>query len=136
MLVVVFELEKFRSYLIGCKIIVFTNHVDLKYLLTKKDSKARLIHWVLFLQEFDLKFKDKKDTENVVADHLSRLNFDMIIEPLTLNESFQDEQLMSVEVLPWYANIINYLVIGQLLEHWIKQDKANCFCKNKEFLLG
>ncbi|KAK9185186.1 hypothetical protein WN943_025540 [Citrus x changshan-huyou] len=51
--------------------------------------------------EFDLKFKDKKGTENVVADHLSRLHFDTITEPLTLNESFPDEQLMSVEVLPW-----------------------------------
>ena len=91
MLVVVFELEKFRSYLIGCKIIVFMDHVVLKYLLTKKDSKARLIHWVLFLQEFDLKFKDKKDTENVVADHLSHLHFDTITEPLTLNELFSDE---------------------------------------------
>ncbi|KAH9780390.1 hypothetical protein KPL71_008058 [Citrus sinensis] len=54
-----------------------------------------------FREEFDLEFKDKKGTENVVADHLSRLHFDTIIEPLTLNESFPDEQLMSVEVLPW-----------------------------------
>ncbi|KAH9769590.1 hypothetical protein KPL71_012072 [Citrus sinensis] len=52
-------------------------------------------------EEFDLEFKDKKCTENVVADHLSRLHFDIITEPLTLNESFPDEQLMSVEVLPW-----------------------------------
>ena len=43
MLAVVFSLEKFRSYLIGCKIIVFTNHVAFKYLLTKKNAKARLI---------------------------------------------------------------------------------------------
>ncbi|KAH9801443.1 hypothetical protein KPL71_001038 [Citrus sinensis] len=52
-------------------------------------------------EEFDLEFKDKKGTENVVADHLSRLHFDTITEPLILNESFPDEQLMSVEVLPW-----------------------------------
>ena len=45
-----------------------------------------------------------------MADHLSRLNFDNITEPLTLNESFSDEQLMSMEVLPWYADIVNYLV--------------------------
>ena len=117
MLAVVFALEKFRSYLIGCKIIIFTDHAALKYLLTKKDAKARLIRWVLLLQEFDLEFKDKKGTENVVADHLSRLHFDTITEPLILNESFPDEQLMSVEVLPWYADIVNYLVTVQLLEH-------------------
>ena len=40
-----------------------------------------------------------------------------LTEPLTLNESFPDEQLMSVEVLPWYADIVNYLVTGQLPEH-------------------
>ncbi|KAK9187298.1 hypothetical protein WN944_018690 [Citrus x changshan-huyou] len=71
-------------------------------------------------KEFDLEFKDKKGTKNVVADHLSRLHFDTIFEPLTLNESFPDEQLMSVEVLPWYADIVNYLVTGQLPEHWTK----------------
>ncbi|KAK9185028.1 hypothetical protein WN943_025381 [Citrus x changshan-huyou] len=49
MLAVVFALEKFRSYFIGCKIIVFTDHAALKYLLTKKDAKARLICWVLLL---------------------------------------------------------------------------------------
>ena len=93
---------------------MFTNHAALKYFLTKKDAKAKLIHRVLLLQEFDLEFKDKKGIENIVADHLSRLHFDTITEPLTLNESFPDEQLMSVEVLPWYVNIVNYLVIGQL----------------------
>ena len=117
MLAVVFALEKVRSYLIGCKIIIFTYHAALKYLLTKKSVKARLIRWVLLLQEFDLEFKDKKGTENVVDDYLSRLNFDTITKPLTLNESFLDEQLMSVEVLSWYADIVNYLVTGQYPEH-------------------
>ena len=64
-----------------------------------------------------MEFKDKKGTENVVADHLSHLHFDTIMESLPLNESFPNEKLMSVEVLPWYADIINYLVIGQLPEH-------------------
>ena len=68
-----------------------------------------------------------------MAYHLSRLHFDTITEPLTLNESFPDEQLMSVEVLPWYADIVNYLVIGQLPEHWTKQDKANFFAEINNF---
>ena len=79
MLAVVFALEKFWSYLIGCKIIVFIDHAAFKYFLTKKDTKARLIRWVLLLQEFDLEFKDKKDTENIVAGHLYRLHFDTIM---------------------------------------------------------
>ena len=90
---------------------------------------------MLLLKEFDLEFKDKKGTENVVADHLSHLHFDTITKPLILNESFPNEQLMSVEVLPWYADIVNYLVTGKLPEHWTKQDKANFFYRNKEFPL-
>ena len=68
-----------------------------------------------------------------MADHLSRLHFDTITEPLTLNESFPDEQLINVEELPWYADIFNYLVTGQLSEHWTKQDKANFFAEIKNF---
>ncbi|RVW21712.1 Retrovirus-related Pol polyprotein from transposon 17.6 [Vitis vinifera] len=72
LLAVVFALDKFRAYLVGSFIIVFTDHSALKYLLTKQDAKARLIRWILLLQEFDLQIRDKKGVENVVADHLSR----------------------------------------------------------------
>ena len=69
----VYALDKFRSYLVGSNIIIFTDHSALKYLLTKQNAKARLIRWVLLLQEFNLQIKDKKGVENVVADHLLRL---------------------------------------------------------------
>ena len=59
-LAVVFALDKFHAYLVGSSIVVFTDHSALKYLLTKLDAKARLIRWILLLQEFNLQIKDKK----------------------------------------------------------------------------
>jgi hypothetical protein len=67
---VVFAFEKFRSYIVNSKVIVYTDHAAIKYLLVKKDAKRRLIHWILLLQEFDVEICDKKGVENVVADHL------------------------------------------------------------------
>jgi len=67
-LVVVFALEKFQPYLLGLKTVIFTDHSALKYLMTKKEAKTRLIWWILLLQEFDLEIRDKRGIENVVAD--------------------------------------------------------------------
>ena len=53
LLAVVFAIEKFRSYLLGLKVIVHTDHAALSYLMAKKDGKPRLIRWILLLQEFD-----------------------------------------------------------------------------------
>jgi hypothetical protein len=58
LLAVIFAIDKFRSYLLGAKAIVYTDHATLKYLLTKKDAKPRLIRWILLLQEFDIEIRD------------------------------------------------------------------------------
>ena len=77
---------------------MFTDHAAIRYLVSKNDSKPRLIHWVLLLQEFELEIKDRKCTDNQVADHLSRLeNPESTSHDKTLiNESFPDEQLFAV----------------------------------------
>ncbi|RVW26592.1 Retrovirus-related Pol polyprotein from transposon 17.6 [Vitis vinifera] len=65
-----------------------------KELLAVQDAKARLIRWILLLQEFDLQIKDKKGVENVVADHLSRLVIAHNSHPLPINDDFPEESLM------------------------------------------
>nr|GEY43645.1 reverse transcriptase domain-containing protein [Tanacetum cinerariifolium] len=70
-LAVVYAIENFLSYLIMNKSIVYTDHSALKYLFAKKDSKARLLRWVLLLQEFTFKVIYTKGAENLAADHLS-----------------------------------------------------------------
>ena len=94
LLAVVFVLDKFRAYLVGSFIIVFIDYLALKYLLTNQDAKARLIRWILLLQEFDLQIKYKKGVENVVADHLSRLVIAHNSHSLPINDDFPKKSLM------------------------------------------
>jgi len=75
-LAVIFGFEKFRSYLIGSHVIVYTDDSSLKHLLFKKDAKSRLARWILLLQEFNCEIKDKKGSENLIVDHLSRILYD------------------------------------------------------------
>nr|GFA32058.1 reverse transcriptase domain-containing protein [Tanacetum cinerariifolium] len=83
MLAVVYAFEKFWSYIIMNKCTVHTDHSALKYLFAKKDAKARLLWWVLLLQEFDFDVLDTKGAKNLAADHLSRLEkpYENILDP-------------------------------------------------------
>ena len=112
LLAIVFAIDKFRFYLVGAKVIVYTDHAALKYLLTKKDSKSRLIRWILLLQKFDLEIKDKKGVKNYVADHLSRMQFENPQE-LPINDLLWDDMLFKITKSdPWYTNIVNFMVAG------------------------
>lgn len=108
LLFVVFEFDKFCSYLKGTMVIVYANHAAIEFLLPKKDSKPRLIRWILLLQEFNLEIKDKKGCENVVADHLSRLKLDRKDEnnEIAINETFPDEYLMVINSV---TDLVNFL---------------------------
>ena len=113
LLAVVLAMDKFRSYLVGAKVIVYMDHAALKYLLTKKDAKPRLIYWILLLQKFDLEIRDKKGADNCVEDHLSRIQIQG--SDLPINEYLRDDTLLKVTTSsPWYANLVNFMVTGYI----------------------
>nr|GEY24862.1 hypothetical protein [Tanacetum cinerariifolium] len=109
--------------------IVHTDHSALKYLFAKKDAKARLLWWVLLLQEFDFKVLDTKGAENLAADHLSRLEnpYENVLDPKEINETFPLETLSMVTFrgdssAPWFADFANYhagnfIVKGKISQH-------------------
>ena len=134
LLAIVFAFDKFRPYLIGNKVVVHTDHSAIKYLMTKKDAKPRLIRWVLLLQEFDVEIKDKKVTENLVADHLSRL--EGARDDFPVNDEFPDEKLFSIEdkrVVPWFADFVNYLVAKVVPPEFNYQQKKRLFAHLKHY---
>ncbi|KAK1641560.1 hypothetical protein QYE76_059365 [Lolium multiflorum] len=104
LLAVVFACDKFRPYIVDSKVTIHTDHAAIRYLMTKKDAKPRLIRWVLLLQEFDLHIIDRKGVDNPVADNLSRLE-NIAYDPVPVNDSFPNEQLAVIKVSsresPW-----------------------------------
>ncbi|RDX95316.1 Retrovirus-related Pol polyprotein from transposon 17.6, partial [Mucuna pruriens] len=112
LLAIVFALDKFRAYLLGSRIIVFSDHAALRYLLKKLDAKPRLIRWTLLLHEFNIEIRDKKGVENSVADHLSRIERES--EPMPIRDKFPDEQLLHIQTsTPWFSDIYNYVATSQ-----------------------
>ena len=136
MLAVVFALEKFRSYLIGSHVIIYIDHAALRYLLSKKDAKPRLIRWVLLLQEFDLEIRDKRGSENSVADHLSRLEHIEDSEIIPINENFPDEQLWAVQEMntPWFADFVNYLVTKMIPPEFTHHQKKKFMSEVQQYM--
>src|SRR6185437_6939634 len=70
------------------------------------------IRWILLLQEFDIEIEYKKEVENSVADHLLRMHFTNMQEP-PINDFLRDDMLLKLkDVTPWYADIVNFMVVG------------------------
>nr|GEZ15277.1 reverse transcriptase domain-containing protein [Tanacetum cinerariifolium] len=112
MLAVVYDFEKFWPYLVLSKSIVYTDHSALKYLLSKKDAKLRLLRWVLLLQKFGIIIRDKKGTENLAANHLYRLEnpHKDVFENKDVNGNFPLETLgkISSGSTPWFFDFTNF----------------------------
>ncbi|GKA85871.1 reverse transcriptase domain-containing protein [Tanacetum coccineum] len=115
---------------------VYTDHSTLKYLFAKKDSKARLLRWVLLLQEFDFNVVDTKGAENLAADHLSRLEnpYENVLDPKEVNEKFPLETLNMVTSRDdlstlWFADYANYHA-GNFIVKGMSSQQKNKFFKD------
>ncbi|GKE76863.1 reverse transcriptase domain-containing protein [Tanacetum coccineum] len=115
---------------------VYTDHFALKYLFAKKDSKARLLRWVLLLQEFVFNVIDTKEAQNLAADHLSRLEnpYENVLDPKEVNEKFPLETLNMVtsrsnSSTPWFADYANYHT-GNFIVKGMSSQQKNKFFKD------
>nr|GEV56375.1 reverse transcriptase domain-containing protein [Tanacetum cinerariifolium] len=137
MLAVVYAFEKFRPYLVLSKSIVYTDHSALKYLLSKQDAKPRLIWWVLLLQEFDIIIHDKKGTENLAADHVSRLEnpHKDVFENKDINKNFPLETLSKISSgsTPWFADFANFHAGNFIVKGMSSQQKKKFFKDVKHY---
>ncbi|GJX83541.1 reverse transcriptase domain-containing protein [Tanacetum coccineum] len=135
LMAVVFAFDKFRSYLILSKTIIHTDHSALKHLFKKQDAKPRLIRWILLLQEFDIEIKDKKGTENITVDHLSRIDNDKTSDDSEVGDNFPRETLMEINTRdePWFADVANYLVGDIIPKGMTYQQKNKFFCDLKHY---
>nr|GEV59505.1 reverse transcriptase domain-containing protein [Tanacetum cinerariifolium] len=121
-------------------IIVYTDHFALKYLFEKKDSKARLLHWVLLLQEFTFKVIDTKGAENLAADHLSQLEnpHQNVLNPKEIDESFPLETLNLVSSYDnssttWFFDLVNYHARNFVVKGMSSQQKNKFFKDVKHY---
>ena len=89
---------------------------------------------MLLLQEFDLEIKDKKWIENLVANHLSRLEGPS--KEIHINDDFPNEKLLAIEdkePIPWFADFVNYLVVRVLPPEFSYQQKKRFFAQLKHY---
>ncbi|GJX75381.1 reverse transcriptase domain-containing protein [Tanacetum coccineum] len=130
-LAVVYAFEKFRSYLIMNKSIVYTDHSALNYLF------AKLLRWVLLLQEFDFNVVDTKGAENLAEDHLSRHEntHKDVLENKNINEHFPLENLgvISNKSTPWFADYANFHAGNFIIKGMSTQQKRKFFKDDKHY---
>eukprot|EP00253_Pinus_taeda_P019997 PITA_19997 len=93
---VIHAVNKFRHYITGYPVMLYTDHSAIKYFANKPVTNARITRWLILLQEFDITIKDRPGKENPVADFLSQIP--KSIEIAAVQDQFPDEHLFVVAV--------------------------------------
>ncbi|GJS22920.1 reverse transcriptase domain-containing protein [Tanacetum coccineum] len=141
MLVVVYAFEKFLSYLVLNKSIVYTDHSALKYLFAKKDSKARLLPWVTPLQEFDFNLivtQKERRISGRTSLPIRKNRMKKVLDPKEVNEKFPLETLNMVTSrgdlsTPWFADYVNYHAENFITKGMSSQQKNKFFKDVKHY---
>nr|XP_016501176.1 PREDICTED: uncharacterized protein LOC107819568 [Nicotiana tabacum] len=134
LLAVVWAFDKFRSYLVGTKVIVYTDHSAIRYLFNKKDAKPRLIWWVLLLQEFNLEIRDRKGIENQLlaitsstalwyADYVNFIASG--VTPPELTPDNRRRFLHDVRLYMWDEPFLYRLCADQLVQRCVPEEEMN-----------
>ena len=101
--------------------------------MNKLDVNARIIRWLLLLQQFDLTIVDKPGKENVVADFFSRLAL-LAGEEGMVDDQLPDEHLFSISALSLrFADIANYLFVGRLPPNISFRERSRIVRKSTPF---
>jgi len=133
LLAIVFSLETFRHYITSYQTFMHTDHDAIKYLMNKPDVNARIIRWLLLLQQFDLTIVDKPGKENVGVDFLSRMNLPASEEAI-IDYQLSYEHLFDISVLsPWFVDIENYFVSAQFPPNPPSREKSKIIRKSSPF---
>nr|GEW21812.1 reverse transcriptase domain-containing protein [Tanacetum cinerariifolium] len=111
------------------------------YVFNKQDAKPRLLRRVLLLQEFDITIRDKKGAENLVADHISRLEnpHQNVPDPKEINKAFPLKTLNMVSFrgnssTPWFADFAKYHAGNFIVKGMSSQQKNKFFKDVKHFV--
>lgn len=131
-LAVIHAINKFRHYITGYPVILYTDHSAIKYLANKPITNGRITRWLILLQEFDITINDRPGKENPVADFLSRMP--KPIDAATVEDQFPDEHLFAVTIqTPWYADVADYLAVGKLPKHLTPNERKQIVQKSARF---
>eukprot|EP00253_Pinus_taeda_P022646 PITA_22646 len=131
-LAVIHAVNKFRHYITGYPVILYTDHSAIKYLANKPITNGKITRWLILLQEFDITIKDRPGKENLVADFLSRTP--KPIDAAAVEDQFPDEHLFAVAVeTPWYADVANYLAVGKLPKHITPNERKQIVQRSTRF---
>ena len=130
--VVIYAINKFRHYITGHLVVLYTDHSAIKYLANKPVTNGRVTSWLILLQEFDITIKDRRGKENPVADFLSRMP--KTDDSSAVEDQFPDEHLFDVTVkTPCYMDVTNCLVVGKLPKHPTPNERKQIVQHNTRF---